>query len=377
MIKVGNWIHLCDLLHTRNDNRRKTRNIQGQHKPFLLIRKVIKIVKDVDQLGNKIKVGIVGYGNLGRGAEIAVSKNPDMELVAIFTRRDPAQIETVHEHIAVHSQSDIGKFKDSIDVMILCGGSANDLPEMSPEIAQMYNIVDSFDNHAKIPEHVNRVDEQAQANGTIGIVSTGWDPGLFSMNRLLGEIVVPQGKTTTFWGEGLSQGHSEAVRRVDGVKDAVQYTVPIEEQLQRARTNQGAHPDAAKRHKRVCYVVAEEGEDQERIRHDIETMPDYFADYDTTVHFISEEDLQKNHDKMKHGGFVIRSGQTTDDHAQTVEFSLTLESNPEFTASVLVAYARAAYTLNQQGQTGARTVFDVPLSALTHKSSAQIMKELL
>lgn len=324
----------------------------------------------------KIKIGIIGYGNLGRGAELAIQNNLDMELVGIFTRRDPATIKTATNHVKVYSYHDIESFKGKIDVMVLCGGSASDLPKMSPEVVEHFPIVDSYDNHAKIPEHYERVNEAALKGGNTAIISTGWDPGLFSLNRLLGEIVIPKGGTHTFWGEGLSQGHSEAVRRIKGVKHAVQYTVPIESVLADARRGKGENLSAAERHKRVCYVVADEKE-HKRIEKEIKTMPDYFAPYDTTVHFIDEATFFNEHQKMKHGGFVIRSGKTSPNHQQTVEFALTLESNPEFTASVLVAYARAAHRLQKKGEIGAKTPFDVPFALMTNKTTAQLMKELL
>ena len=341
---------------------------------FLLLYYIEK--RSVVHLGEKIKVGIVGYGNLGRGTEIAINNTPDMELVAVFTRRDPETIQTFKKETVVHHIDEMSEFKEKIDVMILCGGSANDLPEMSPEIAKEFNIVDSFDNHANIPEHLKSVDEEAQKSGKIGVISVGWDPGLFSLNRLLGESILPQGETYTFWGEGLSQGHSDAVRRVEGVKNGVQYTVPLEEELNKARSGEGADNNATKRHKRVCYVVAEK-QDQARIEKEIKTMPHYFADYDTTVHFISEEELKENHSKMRHGGFVIHSGETSPEHNQALEFSATLDSNPEFTASVLVAYARAAFKLNQRGEKGAKTAFDIPFAALSPKPREEIIKDLL
>lgn len=326
---------------------------------------------------NKIRIGIVGYGNLGRGSEIAIDKNSDMTLVAVFTRREPSTIQTVKAHVKVVPYDEIEDFKDDIDVMVLCGGSASDLPKMSHQIARMYNVVDSFDNHAKILEHIARVDPAARQNGKTAVVSIGWDPGLFSMNRLLGETVLPDGGTHTFWGEGLSQGHSEAVRRIQGVKDAVQYTVPIPEVLEEARAGKGADLTASERHQRVCFVVAEDEGEQARIENEIKTMPDYFADYVTTVHFISEQELAQNHSKMKHGGFVIRSGDTSGENHQTVEFSATLESNPEFTASVLAAYARAAFNLNQNGESGAKTAFDIPFSYLTPKTREEVIREWL
>lgn len=326
---------------------------------------------------NNIRIGIVGYGNLGRGTEIAISKNPDMTLVAVFSRREPSTITTVDPEVDVISYDNIEDFQDQIDVMVLCGGSASDLPNMSHQIARKYNIVDSFDNHAKILEHIERVDQPAKQNGKTGIVSVGWDPGLFSMNRLLGETILPEGGTHTFWGDGLSQGHSEAVRRIKGVKDAVQYTVPIKEVLEEARSGKGADLTAYERHERVCYVVAEDEGENARIEEEIKTMPDYFVDYKTTVHFISEQEMTRNHSKMRHGGFVIRSGDTSSENHQAVEFSATLESNPEFTSSVLVAYARAAFKMNQKGETGAKTAFDIPLSYLTPRSKEEVIRELL
>ncbi|MDY0408868.1 diaminopimelate dehydrogenase [Paracerasibacillus soli] len=311
-----------------------------------------------------IRIGIVGYGNLGRGAELAIEKQSDMTLVGIFTRRAPSDVQPVFTNTHVYAYEELSQYQDKIDVLILCGGSASDLPQMSPELVTMYNIVDSFDNHAKIVDHLHHVQEAATKSGKVGVISVGWDPGLFSMNRVLGEIVIPDGGTHTFWGEGLSQGHSEAVRRVTGVKHAVQYTVPIEDVLEKAREGIGADLSAADRHKRVCYVVADE-KDYERIEQEIKTMPDYFAPYETTVHFISEAQFLKDHQKMKHGGFVIRSGNTSSENKQAYEFSLALDSNPKFTASVLVAYARAAFKLNQFGETGAKTAFDIPLSFLS------------
>src|SRR5699024_2613552 len=328
-------------------------------------------------MSNTIRVGIVGYGNLGKGAEIAISQNPDMTLVAIFTRRDPKAIETVGADAAVVPFNKIEDYQETIDVLLLCGGSANDLPDMSPALVEKFNIVDSYDNHALILDHIERVDKPAKENNKTGIVTAGWDPGLFSMHRLLGEIVLPGGATQTFWGEGLSQGHSDAVRRVKGVKDAVQYTVPDPDMLDDARKGKGADLTAAERHKRICYVVAENEREKERIEREIKSMPHYFADYDTTVHFISEDELKENHSKMKHGGYVIRSGSTADNHLHKVEFSLALDSNPEFTASVLVAYARAAHRMNQDGLTGAKTIFDVPLSYLSPRPMDDVIRDLL
>lgn len=322
----------------------------------------------------KIRLGIVGYGNLGRGVETAIAKNPDMELVAVFTRRDPASLPTQAKAVSI---SDSEQYRDLIDVMILCGGSATDIPEQGPHFAQMFNTVDSYDTHAKIPEYFETMNERAQASGHVSIISTGWDPGLFSLNRLLTEAILPDGRGYTFWGKGISQGHSDAVRRVPGVKDAVQYTVPNEEAINQIRA--GKQPDLSVRdkHIRECYVVAEPGADLERIEHEIKTMPNYFADYETIVHFIDEEELKRNHSAMPHGGYVIRSGRTGGDHVQMVEFRLQLESNPEFTASVMVVYARAAYKLAREGKTGAFTPFDVPFSYLSPKSPEQLRAELL
>jgi len=323
----------------------------------------------------KIKVGIVGYGNLGKGAEKAIAQNPDMELVAIFTRRQPEQLASggvKFEHVSAAE-----KYKGVIDVMILCGGSATDLPEQTPAIARMFNTVDSFDTHAKIPEFFETVDAAAKQGGNLSVISTGWDPGLFSLNRLLGQSILPEGTDYTFWGKGVSQGHSDAIRRVPGVKAGVQYTVPVQTVIERIRS--GETPDLATRekHLRECYVVAEEGADREAIRQTIVSMPNYFADYDTTVTFITEEQLKAEHQGMPHGGFVIRSGKTGQGTKQIIEFGLKLESNPEFTASVLVAYARAANRLSKEGQSGARTVLDIPFAYLSPKSGEELRRELL
>ncbi|MCJ7841722.1 diaminopimelate dehydrogenase [Lederbergia sp. NSJ-179] len=328
-------------------------------------------------MDHKMKIGIVGYGNLGRGVEASIQVNEDMELVAVFSRRDPATVKTVASNVTVHSITEIEQFKDKIDVMILCGGSATDLPEQGPEIATLFNTIDSFDTHAKIPEYFAKMDEVAKKSGKTSVISVGWDPGMFSINRLLGEAILPVGHTYTFWGKGLSQGHSDAVRRVEGVKAAVQYTIPIEEAVNRVRN--GENPDLAtnEKHLRECYVVPKEGANTKEIEETIKTMPHYFSDYHTNVHFISEEEFQANHSKMPHGGFVIRSGKTGDDHKQLMEFSLKLDSNPEYTASVLVAYARAAYKMNQAGSNGAKTVLDVPIGLLSAKSAEDLRKELL
>lgn len=323
---------------------------------------------------NNIKMGIVGYGNLGRGVEMAIRQNRDMELVAIFTRRDPGDIQASVP--AVHL-SHVDDYVGKIDVMILCGGSAIDLPEQHPELAAKFHTVDSFDTHARIPEHYAAVDAVAREHGHVSVISTGWDPGLFSMNRLLTEAVLPEGETYTFWGRGVSQGHSDAIRRVSGVKAGVQYTIPSEDAVNKVRSGETPTLTTRDKHVRECYVVAEAGADQERIRHDIVTMPNYFADYDTIVHFISEEELRRNHSAMPHGGLVLRSGRTGSGASQVIEFGLKLGSNPEFTSSVLVAYARAAYRIAQEGAVGARTPLDIPLSYLSSKSPEQLRAELL
>lgn len=325
----------------------------------------------------QINIGIVGYGNLGRGVLLALKQNPDMNLVAIFTRRNPEDVKVEDENAKVEHISRIEQYQDKVDVMILCGGSATDLPEQGPSLAKLFNTVDSYDTHAKIPEYFAAVDEAAKAGGKTSIISVGWDPGLFSLNRMLMEAVLPNGNTYTFWGKGLSQGHSDAIRRVEGVKNGVQYTIPSEEAMARVRKGENPELSTADKHTRECYVVLEEGADPKKVEHEIKTMPNYFADYETTVHFITEEELRANHTKMPHGGFVIHSGTTADEHKQLLEFSLKLDSNPEFTASVLVAYARAAHRLNQEGQNGAKTVYDVPPGYLSMKSSEQLRKELL
>lgn len=325
----------------------------------------------------QINIGIVGYGNLGRGVLLALKQNPDMNLVAIFTRRNPEDVKVEDENAKVEHISRIEQYQDKVDVMILCGGSATDLPEQGPSLAKLFNTVDSYDTHAKIPEYFAAVDEAAKAGGKTSIISVGWDPGLFSLNRMLMEAVLPNGNTYTFWGKGLSQGHSDAIRRVEGVKNGVQYTIPSEEAMARVRKGENPELSTADKHTRECYVVLEEGADPKKVEHEIKTMPNYFADYETTVHFITEEELRANHTKMPHGGFVIHSGTTADEHKQLLEFSLKLDSNPEFTASVLVAYARAAHRLNQEGQNGAKTVYDVPPGYLSMKSPEQLRKELL
>jgi len=323
-----------------------------------------------------IRVGIVGYGNLGRGVEYAVSQNQDMELVAVFTRRDPSTV-NVASNAKVYVVDDAEKFQNDIDVMILCGGSATDLPEQGPHFAQWFNTIDSFDTHAKIPEFFEAVDAAAQQSGKVSVISVGWDPGLFSLNRVLGEAVLPVGTTYTFWGDGLSQGHSDAVRRIEGVKNAVQYTLPIKDAVERVRNGENPELTTREKHARECWVVLEEGADAAKIEQEIVTMPNYFDEYNTTVNFISEEEFKANHTGMPHGGFVIRSGESGANDKQILEFSLKLESNPNFTSSVLVAYARAAYRLSQAGDKGAKTVFDIPFGLLSPKTAAELRKELL
>ncbi|WP_312450123.1 diaminopimelate dehydrogenase [Stutzerimonas nitrititolerans] len=328
-------------------------------------------------MNKQIRIGIAGYGNLGRGVEAAIAKNPDMTLVGIFTRRAPADLVPLGPRTPVYAMDTLAEHQQSIDVLILCGGSKDDLPAQGPQLAAMFNTVDSFDTHARIPEYFAAVDEPARANGKTALISIGWDPGMFSINRLYGEALLPDGVTYTFWGKGLSQGHSDAVRRVPGVKAGVQYTLPSPEAIERVRS--GARPELGTRekHTRECFVVLAEGADAATVEQAIVGMPNYFADYDTTVNFISEDELRRDHQRMPHGGFVIRSGNTSEPHAQVIEYSLQLESNPEFTASVLVAYARAAYRLNQQGQVGAKTAFDVAPGLLSPKSPEQLRAELL
>ncbi len=325
-----------------------------------------------------IRIGIVGYGNLGRGVECAIGQNPDMSLFGVFSRRDPATVTTL-TGAKVYHIDDILNYKDQMDVLILCGGSATDLPVQTPALAEHFCVVDSFDTHAKIPEHFEKVNSAAQKGATVAMISVGWDPGLFSLNRLYGEAILPSGKDYTFWGKGVSQGHSDAIRRISGVLDARQYTVPVEEALEAVRS--GANPQLTTRqkHTRECYVVAEEGADLARIEQEIVTMPNYFADYDTTVHFISMEELKANHSGIPHGGFVIRCGKTGIEEQNThiIEYRLQLDSNPEFTSSVLVAYARAAVRMKNEGMTGCKTVLDVPPAYLSPCSSEDLRKRLL
>lgn len=330
-------------------------------------------------MSQRIRIGIVGYGNLGRGVEASIVHNPDMELVAVFSRRNPKNIALATSGIKSVHISEIEFYRDKIDVMILCGGSATDLPEQGPYIARMFNTVDSYDTHAKIPEYFAKMDRAAKESSKVSMISVGWDPGLFSLNRLLQEAILPKGNTYTFWGRGVSQGHSDAVRRVPGVKDGIQYTIPIDEAINRVRMGENPELSTRDRHLRHCYVVVEEGEDKKKIEHQIKTMPNYFADYDTEVTFVNEEELRVNHSGMPHGGMVIRSGKTgiEEGNNQIVEFSLALESNPEFTGSVLVAYARAVYRMKEEGQVGAITIFDVPPAYLSVKSPEELRRELL
>ncbi len=325
-----------------------------------------------------IRIGIAGYGNLGRGVEWAIAQNPDMELVAVFTRRAPETVKLNNPNVKVVPVADAAAYKDEIDVMIICGGSATDLPVQGPEFAALFNTIDSFDTHAKIPEYFASMDEVAKKNGHVSIISVGWDPGMFSVNRLYAESILPEGSTYTFWGKGISQGHSDAIRRVKGVKNGKQYTIPVEAAMEAARS--GACPTLTTRekHLRECFVVAEEGADLAAIEKEIKEMPNYFSDYDTTVHFITEEELQANHSGIPHGGFVIRSGKTASgSNNHVIEYSLKLDSNPEFTSSVLVCYARAAYRLAQAGDVGAKTVFDIAPAMLSPKSGDALRKELL
>ena len=326
-----------------------------------------------------IRVGIYGYGNLGRGIEAAVYKNDDMKLVAVFTRRDPSSLTIKTENVPVVSVKDVLDWKDKIDVMVLCGGSATDLPEQTPYLSKYFNVVDSFDTHAKIPEHFNNVDKNAKESGNVALISAGWDPGMFSLNRLYASAVLPDGNDYTFWGKGVSQGHSDAIRRIDGVIDARQYTIPKEEALNKVRS--GENPDLSTRdkHLRECFVVAADGADLKKIENEIKTMPNYFADYDTIVHFISADELKANHSGIPHGGFVIRSGKTgfNNENSHIIEYSLKLDSNPEFTASVIAAYSRAVYKLSEEGTSGCKTVFDIAPSYLTTMSNEEIRTHLL
>lgn len=327
-------------------------------------------------MSERIRLGIVGYGNLGRGVEHAVAQNSDMDLVAVFTRRDPDQVATVDPAVAVHRLDDMASFAGRLDVAVLCGGSRADLPEQAPRVAAMFNTVDSFDTHAEVNTHFAAVDEPARANGNTALISAGWDPGMFSLARLFGEVVLAEGSTHTFWGRGLSQGHSDALRRVPGVAGGVQYTIPSEEAMDLARSRGTAVP-AEQRHVRECHVVLEPGADPDEVEHEIVTMPHYFAESDTRVNFITAEELERDHAAMPHGGFVIRHGTTRSGAEHSVEFSLALGSNPEFTASVLVACARAVHRLNQRGEVGALTMFDVPPALLSPRDPTELRAGLL
>ncbi|MCI8531257.1 MAG: diaminopimelate dehydrogenase [Lachnospiraceae bacterium] len=326
-----------------------------------------------------IRIGILGYGNLGRGVECAIRQNPDMELLAVFTRRNPEDVKILTETAQVCRVSEAGQWKDRIDVMIICGGSATDLPKQTPEYAKMFHVVDSFDTHARIPEHFAAVDAAAKEAGKTALISVGWDPGMFSLNRMYANAILPEGKDYTFWGRGVSQGHSDAIRRIEGVKDAKQYTIPVETALSAVRKGETPELTTRQKHTRECFVVLEEGADAAKVEQEIKTMPNYFADYDTTVHFISEEELKKNHSGIPHGGFVLRSGVTgwEKEHRHLIEYSLKLDSNPEFTSSVIAAYARAAYRLASEGQTGCKTVFDIPPAYLSAKSGEELRASML
>ena len=326
-----------------------------------------------------IKIGILGYGNLGRGVECAVKQNDDMELVAVFTRRNPEDVKILTETATVCNVADVEDWKDKIDVMIICGGSATDLPKQTPVYAKMFNVIDSFDTHARIPEHFANVDAAAKEGGHVGIISVGWDPGMFSLNRLYANAILPEGRDYTFWGKGVSQGHSDAIRRVEGVKDGKQYTIPVEAALKAVRNGENPELTTRQKHTRECFVVLEEGADAAKVEEEIKTMPNYFSDYDTTVHFISEEELKANHSGIPHGGFVLRSGKTGWDgeNKHLIEYSLKLDSNPEFTSSVLIAYARAAYRLASEGQSGCKTVFDIAPAYLSAKSGEELRKHML
>ncbi len=326
-----------------------------------------------------IRIGILGYGNLGRGVECAVKQNDDMELAAVFTRRNPESVSILTEHVPVCPIADLASYKDKIDVLIICGGSATDLPVQTPEYVKYFNVVDSFDTHAKIPQHFANVDEPAKASGKIGMISVGWDPGMFSLNRVYANAVLPDGKDYTFWGKGVSQGHSDAIRRIDGVADARQYTIPVPASLDAVRSGETPELSTRQKHTRECYVVAKEGADRSKIEKEIKEMPNYFADYDTTVHFISQDELNEKHSDIPHGGFVIRSGNTgwEQENKHIIEYSLKLDSNPEFTASVLAAYARAAYRMNAEGMSGCKTVFDVAPAYLCRQSAEELRSHML
>ena len=326
-----------------------------------------------------IRIGILGYGNLGKGVESAIGQNPDLELTAVFTRRNPENVNVRTAGVKVLAAEELEHMQDQIDVLVLCGGSATDLPVQTPKYAEMYNVVDSFDTHARIPEHFAAVDAAAKKAGKVGIISCGWDPGMFSLNRLYANAILPEGSDYTFWGRGVSQGHSDAIRRVEGVKDGKQYTIPVESALESVRNGENPELTARQKHTRECFVVLEEGADAAKVEETIKNMPNYFSDYDTTVHFISEEELKRDHSGIPHGGFVIRSGKTgwNLENNHVIEYSLKLDSNPEFTSSVIVAYARAAYRLYKEGQTGCKTVFDIAPAYLSAKDGAELRRTLL
>ena len=324
-----------------------------------------------------MKVGILGYGNLGRGVESAIRQNDDMELTCIITRRDPKSITPATEGVKVYSVDEIEDLKDQIDVLVLCGGSATDLPKQTPEYAKYFNVIDSFDTHAKIPEYFKKVDEAAVSSENTSVISGGWDPGMFSVMRLYANAILPEGNTYTFWGKGVSQGHSDAIRRIPEVKNAKQYTIPIKEAMDKVRNGENPEFTTAEKHLRECFVVAEDGADKKAIEEQIKNMPNYFADYITTVHFITEEQLERDHSKMAHGGFVIHSGETGEGNKQIIEYSLKLDSNPEFTSSVLITLARAAVRMNAAGQFGAKSIFDIPPALMSAKTPEELRKELL
>ncbi|MBO5159881.1 MAG: diaminopimelate dehydrogenase [Lachnospiraceae bacterium] len=327
----------------------------------------------------QIRIGILGYGNLGKGVECAVKQNEDMKLTAVFTRRAPESLKILTEGVPVYSAADAAAHANEVDVLILCGGSATDLPEQTPEMVKYFNVIDSFDTHARIPEHFANVDAAAKASGKIGIISCGWDPGMFSLNRVYASAVLPNGKDYTFWGKGVSQGHSDAVRRIEGVVDARQYTIPVDEALEQVRSGSNPELTTRQKHTRECFVVAEEGADLARIEKEIVTMPNYFADYDTTVHFISMEEMKANHSGIPHGGFVIRSGKTgwNEEYSNVIEYSLKLDSNPAFTSSVIVAYARAAYRMAKEGMSGCKTVLDIAPAQLSAYDPAYLREHML
>ena len=326
-----------------------------------------------------IRVGILGYGNLGKGVEAALAQNEDMQLVGVFTRRSPESVSVRTPDVPVYHCDKLADMKKDIDVLILCGGSATDLPEQTPVYAEMFNVIDSFDTHARIPEHFANVDAKAKAAGTTCIISCGWDPGMFSLNRLYANCILPEGRDYTFWGKGVSQGHSDAVRRIEGVADCRQYTIPVPAAMDAVRAGENPELTTREKHTRECFVVAKEGADLAKIEEEIKTMPNYFADYDTTVHFITAEEMQRDHSGLPHGGSVIRTGVTgmEKEHKHVIDYSLKLDSNPEFTGSVIVAYARAAYRMNQEGMTGCKTVFDIAPAYLSPKSGAELRAHLL